>query len=268
MENESPERLFVAIDLLALLVALLRLDREGGDRAGFEALERDRLSRFLAIAVGVVLDALQRGVDLGDQLALAVAGAKLDGAVGLGRRPIGEIGVVHILLLQGLQGELRFLEDLVLPVQELDAKIFALTLIHERLFFGRSVVLQLFQGQPICTHWRRAFAAASGWNGSPARAPYIAAPCDRQYRSTRKGDPGQSLAQAGLSILSGGGSTPSIADREPGLGVRRALDLIGECNCEILEGNPAFAAGIGQKLVGAEPELAGPLTLDEQGRRR
>src|SRR5215469_8230078 len=99
MENESPERLFVAIDLLALLVALLRFDRECGDRAGFEALQRDRLARLLAIAVGVVLDALQRGVDLGDQLALAIAGTKLDGAVGLRRGPIGEIGVVDVLLL-------------------------------------------------------------------------------------------------------------------------------------------------------------------------
>jgi len=43
-------------------------------------LERDRLAGLLAIAVGVVVDALQRGVDLGDQLALAVAGAQFDGA--------------------------------------------------------------------------------------------------------------------------------------------------------------------------------------------
>jgi hypothetical protein len=85
--------LFVAIDLLTLLVALLRLHRQRRDRARLQPLQRDRLSGLLAIAVGVVLDALQRGVDLGDQLALAVAGAEFDRAVGLGRGPIREIRV-------------------------------------------------------------------------------------------------------------------------------------------------------------------------------
>src|SRR5437588_2016361 len=82
--------LFVAIDLLAFLVALLRFHRERRDGPGFEPLQRDRLAGILAIAVGVVLDALERCVDLGDQLALAVAGAEFDGAVGFGRCPIGE----------------------------------------------------------------------------------------------------------------------------------------------------------------------------------
>src|SRR5258708_2035388 len=179
----SRATLLVPINLLALLVTLLRFHRQRCNRTRLQPLERDRLASLLAIAVGVVLDALQRGVDLGDQLALAVAGAELNGAVGLRGGAIGEVGVVDVLLLQGLQGELRFLEDLVLPAEQLQAKIFALTLVHERLFFGRSVVLQLFQGQPISTHWRRAFAAAGGRIGSPSRAPYIAAPCDRQYRS-------------------------------------------------------------------------------------
>ena len=48
----------------------------------------------------------------------------------------------------------------------------------------------------------------------------------------------------------------------------RALDLVGECNCEVLEGNPAFAVRSGQKLVGPEAELAGPLAGHEQGRGR
>jgi hypothetical protein len=51
--------LLVPIHLLPLLVPLLRLDRERGDGTGFEPLQRDRLAGFLAIAVGVVLDALQ-----------------------------------------------------------------------------------------------------------------------------------------------------------------------------------------------------------------
>src|SRR5215472_7097316 len=93
--------LLVAIDLLALLVALLRLDRERCDRAGLEPLQRDRLAGLLSIAVAVVLDALQGGVDLGDQLALAVAGPELDRAIGLGGSTVGKVRMVDVLLLQG-----------------------------------------------------------------------------------------------------------------------------------------------------------------------
>ena len=90
----------VAIDPLAALVSLLRFERQGGDRPGFEPLEGDRLAGLLAIAVGAVLDALQRGVDLGDQLALPVAGPQLDRPVGLGRRAVGQIGMVLVLVLE------------------------------------------------------------------------------------------------------------------------------------------------------------------------
>ena len=60
--------------LLAPLVALLGFERERGDGAGIEALQADRLAGLLAKAVGALLDARERGIDLGDQLALAVAG--------------------------------------------------------------------------------------------------------------------------------------------------------------------------------------------------
>ena len=103
---QNTTALLVAIDLLAFLVAFLRLHRERGDRAGFQPLQRDRLAGLLAIAVGVVLDALQRRVDLGDQLALAVAGAQFDRAVGFRRGAVGEIGMIDVLFLQGLQRDL------------------------------------------------------------------------------------------------------------------------------------------------------------------
>src|SRR3954452_7944489 len=148
--HSAARTLFVAIALLALLVALLRFHRQRRDRPGLEPLQRNRLAGILAIAVGVVLDTLERGVDLGDQLALAVAGAEFDSAVGFGRCPIGEIGVVHVLLLQGLQGELGLFEDLILPGEELHTEVLLLPVVHERLFFGRSVVFQLFHGRPIC----------------------------------------------------------------------------------------------------------------------
>ena len=57
----------------------------------------------------------ERGVDLGDQLALAVAGAQLDRAVGFRGGAVGQIGMVFVLLLQMLQGLLGFLEDVLLP---------------------------------------------------------------------------------------------------------------------------------------------------------
>src|SRR5258705_2487143 len=91
--------LFVAIDLFAFLVALLRLHRERRDRARLQPLQRDRLAGLLAIAVGVVVDALQRRVDLGDQLALAVPGAQLNRAGGLRGGAVGEIGrIVGVFL--------------------------------------------------------------------------------------------------------------------------------------------------------------------------
>ena len=75
----------VAVDALHALVALLRLDRQGGDRARLQPAQADRLAGFLAVAVGAVLDAPQRLVDLGDQLAGAVAGAQFQRPVGLRR---------------------------------------------------------------------------------------------------------------------------------------------------------------------------------------
>src|SRR5829696_8345789 len=79
----------VAMDPLVLLVPLLRLDRHRRNRAGFEAAQRDRLAGDLAIAIGAVVDARDSGIDLGDELALAVARPELDRAVGLGGGTIG-----------------------------------------------------------------------------------------------------------------------------------------------------------------------------------
>ena len=53
----------VAVDPLHPLVALLRLDRQGGDRAGLQPADADRFAGLLAIAVGAVINTLQRLVD-------------------------------------------------------------------------------------------------------------------------------------------------------------------------------------------------------------
>ena len=101
---------------------LLGLDRQGGDRARFETAQRDRFAGFFAIAVAAVVDAGQRLVDLGDQLALAVARAQFDRAVGLGRGPVGEVGMILVLFLQVLQGLLGFLQDVLAPGQQFRRK--------------------------------------------------------------------------------------------------------------------------------------------------
>src|SRR5690242_4482697 len=73
------------------LVAFLRLKAEGGDRAGFEAFDADRLSGLFAIAVFAHLDPAEGCVDLGDQLALAVARAQFERAVGFGGGAVHEV---------------------------------------------------------------------------------------------------------------------------------------------------------------------------------
>src|SRR5262249_57483540 len=77
-------------------MTLLRLDRERGDGARFEPLERNRLAGLLAIAVGAVLEAGEGRVDLGDQLALAGAGPPLRPPVGFRGRPVGPIRGVFV----------------------------------------------------------------------------------------------------------------------------------------------------------------------------
>jgi hypothetical protein len=90
------ESLLIAIDSLAPLVPFLRLDREGRDRPRVEAPERNGITGLDAIAVRAVLDARQRGFDLGDQLALPVAGAQFDRPVGFRRRAVGEVGMILV----------------------------------------------------------------------------------------------------------------------------------------------------------------------------
>src|SRR4029450_6347964 len=158
------------------------------------------------------------------QLALAVAGAQLDGAVGFRRGTVGEIGVIDVLLLQRLQGEVRLAQNLVFPGQKLGPEIILLPVVHERLFFGRPVVLQLFQGQPICVGERQ---------GSVRGPPYIAPPCRTQYDPGPKPARPQGLAQASLSSPAGDGwkgpvTAPlgaSIADCEALPDMGRPLDL-------------------------------------------
>jgi hypothetical protein len=67
-------------------------DTERRDRAGLQTLDADLLAALFADAVGVVVDALERFVDLGDQLALAIADPQGEVAVALERGSIARVG--------------------------------------------------------------------------------------------------------------------------------------------------------------------------------
>src|SRR5690606_25922251 len=139
----------LAEHLLAALVALLRLQREGGDRPGIETPQADGLAGFLAIAVAAVLDAGQRRIDLDDQLALAIARPQLQRAVGLGGGPGGEVSVLRGVLVQHLEGLPVLPDDLLLPGDPLVAEVDLVPLVHERL--GLAWPVSFRQGDDLGT---------------------------------------------------------------------------------------------------------------------
>src|ERR1700674_2157527 len=133
-------RLLFPIHPLAALVALLGFDGERRDRARFQAFDRDRLAGLFAEAVGGLLDARERRVDLVDQLALAVAGAQLNRPVGFRRGAVGQIRMILALVLQVRERLAALTQDVFLPARELDAEVLALRLAHEGLGFARPVL--------------------------------------------------------------------------------------------------------------------------------
>src|SRR5262245_12924301 len=145
LKAPSAAGLVVAIDPLAPLVTLLGFNRECGNRPGLQALERDRLSGLLAIAVGAVFNSVQCSINFGNQLALAVAGPQLDGAVGFRGGAVGQVRMVLVLILKVLERLLGLFQDVFPPRQELAAEVVPLPLIHERLFVGRPIILVLFR---------------------------------------------------------------------------------------------------------------------------
>jgi hypothetical protein len=115
----------------------------------------------------------QSGVDLGDQLALPVARAQFDRAIGFRRCTIGKVRMIDVFFLQCLQGE-SSIHGGFLPSRPtaFAREIFALPVVHERLFFGGAIAFQLVQGQSI-------FACKAPEMTGRAAA-YIARSCDRQ----------------------------------------------------------------------------------------
>src|SRR5262249_7371930 len=144
-----PKRqLFVAVDALAPLVALLGFDAQSGNRTRIKALQADRLAGLLAIAVGALIETGNGSVDLGNQLALAVTGAKVERPPRLRACPVGDIGVLSRFVVQVLEGLFGRAEDLVTPSEQLAPEIGALALVHERLIVGGPIVLGDFTLRP------------------------------------------------------------------------------------------------------------------------
>src|ERR1700674_3233697 len=133
-------RLLFPIHPLAALVALLGFDGERRDRARFQAFDRDRLAGLLAEAVGALIDARERRVDLVDQLALAVAGAQVNRTVGFRRGAVGQIRMILALVLQVRERLAALAQDVFLPAQELHAEVLPLLLAHEGLGFARAIL--------------------------------------------------------------------------------------------------------------------------------
>src|SRR5581483_35929 len=137
----APGSLFVPVHPLAPLVALLGFQAHRRDGTRVQPGDGDRLAGLLAIAVGALLDPAQSLVDLGDQLALAIAGAQLKRPVGLRGGAIGHVGVILGLGLEVRQRLPRFSQDVVLPLQQLVLEIQDLAFIHELLVLRRTVIL-------------------------------------------------------------------------------------------------------------------------------
>ena len=65
---------------------------------------------------------------------------KLERALGLGGRPVGDIGVLRRIVMQVLEGFLGRAEDLVPPVEQFPAEIGPLAIAHERFVFRWAII--------------------------------------------------------------------------------------------------------------------------------
>src|SRR3546814_17685357 len=82
------------------LPALLLVDGAFGREAGFQAVEADLLARIHAEAVLAGVHALERAVDLADQLAVAVAGTQFQRVLGFAGGALGFVADVAPFVLE------------------------------------------------------------------------------------------------------------------------------------------------------------------------
>src|SRR5690606_8424400 len=129
----------VAHLLLQVLPALLLVDGALGGQARLEALQADLLARIHAVAVFTRVHALERAVDLADQLAVAVAGAQLQRILGLAGGALGVVAHVAHLVLEVLDGLLGLLHQVRAPFEQALAEVLELQRAHVLLLRVRAV---------------------------------------------------------------------------------------------------------------------------------
>src|SRR6187402_2764571 len=132
----------VAHLLLQVLAALLRVEGQRGDRAGVETLHTDFLVGLFAETVAAFLDPAKGLVDLGDQLAVAVASTQFERVLGLTRSALGLVTHVTDFLAEVVHGLAGFLDELFAPVLELVTEISEVTRTHVLLVTARLVALR------------------------------------------------------------------------------------------------------------------------------
>src|SRR5690606_113884 len=119
-----------ALLLLHVLPALLGVDGALGGKARFQALQADLLAGVHAVAVVAGLQALERAVDLADELAVAVAGAQFQRILGLAGRAFVFVADVAHSLAPVLDGLLGFLDQVGAPVLQALAEVLLLQRAH------------------------------------------------------------------------------------------------------------------------------------------
>src|SRR3546814_4643031 len=128
----------VAVGPLHSLGSFLGFQAQRRDGTSFQPPQADRLVGFLAVAIGTVLDPLQRGVDLADQLAFTITSPKLDRVLGLERGPVGHVRLLQVLFCQVAKSLVGFPHQLGLPAEQLLPEIFQLLRVHELFIVRRS----------------------------------------------------------------------------------------------------------------------------------
>ena len=120
----------------------LSLKRHRRDRPGLKASQRNRLASDFAIAIFAIVETTYRGIDLGDQLALPVAGAKFDRPVGLARGAVGNIRFAQRVDLELRHGRATFFDNRFFPVAELAEEISPLLDAHELFFVSGTIIVR------------------------------------------------------------------------------------------------------------------------------
>src|SRR5439155_25487581 len=82
----------------------------------------------------------ERGVDLGNQLALAIAGTQFDRPFGLQRGPVGQIRLQQALFLEVPQGARRIGKEFGAPSQQLLPEILGLERVHKLFVVAGTII--------------------------------------------------------------------------------------------------------------------------------